>query len=217
MKVYLSFCGFYNSELDPSVLVDNVRDCYYDALAYENKFSDNELAAFSDACRDAFNFESFKEQAGKAYCEFYESKIRELDESLSDVNVTFVGIRSPKEYNFCTDVCEAEISEDDMRKIVEYAASIHNGDDESFPEYVEKRLKPCSGFIPFYSNDVNSWGLVHNWKAPQTQILFDFVLNGDELFEDCDCYSLIEECESFAIENDPDPEKWIEEYRKSHK
>lgn len=68
-----------------------------------------------------------------------------------DINLEFKEIVSPKFYNFTTDRLYAEIDNDSI-------ATLYNAVSTYF---LDKEIKdlftPCSGFIPYYSNDINHW------------------------------------------------------------
>lgn len=216
MRAYISFCGFYNSELSPDFRLESIRDSQAYDLSHYNGFTDDEVTAYFDACMDAFDFREYAKKVGACYCEYYETMLQNLDNSLENVKLNFSQIYSPKEYNFYTDSCEVEISEDDLRKILAFAYTVRNADDLSFAEYIAECMKPCSGFIPFYSQDVNEWGDISTWSCAQLKCLFNFVLPSDDVV--CDENGLISErlmqdCEELACENDPDADEWLKEYR----
>ncbi len=241
MRAYISFPGFYSSWISPDSLIESRRECDADYLTRECGFSEEECAAYFDACNDVFDFSAYAEKAGRRYCDEYESMLQDLDDSLIDVKLTFIAIRSPREYNFISDSCEVEISAHDMRLIRKYAADILREEDTgdtyrlsenrittraaalesaksagyiSLESYIFERLRARDGFIPHYSNDVRQWGAVNQWGCAQTECLFDFILSSREVMGlDCVNESLISDCEGYAVTDDPDPAQWIEAYR----
>lgn len=216
MKAFISFCGFYNSEIAPDIRIESIRDSQSVDLPLYNDFTDDEVTAYITDCIGAFDFDVYKAKVGACYCKHYETMLQNLDDSLADVKVNFSRIVSPKEYNFYTDCCEVEISEADILKIRAYADTVLLSDEMTFAEYISERMHPCDGYIPFYSENVDDWGYVCSWSCAQLRCLFDFVLNTDSVV--CDEYGFVneqlrDECEEALTDYDPDPDEWLKEYR----
>ena len=68
-----------------------------------------------------------------------------------DINLRFKEIISPKFYNYTTDTLYAEISNDSVNTLYN-AVSMYFLDKE-----IKDLFTPRSGFIPYYSNDINHW------------------------------------------------------------
>lgn len=222
MRVYISFPGFYESFIDPAHVIENMRE--YQKESYD--CSDKALAAYWEECDSAFRPELYKEEVGKVWVSNYESTLDTLGVKVP--SLSFAAIRSPREYNFSTDSCECEISAADLVKVFEYALSIQRSEDGSreeysgekidgfytFADYVAERLRPCSGFMPYYSQDLADWGPVTEWGCAQTEVLFDFVLNEQDIWNEFGPdEDLVCECEEAAAANDPDFDDFIEAYR----
>lgn len=78
--------------------------------------------------------------------------VEELAE-LTGVNLVFESLRSPREYNFSTDTIYAHIDNRTVRKL--FAQAIDKLD--IFQEVINERHTSRSGFISFYSNNINDW------------------------------------------------------------
>lgn len=221
MRVYISFPGFYESFLDPAHVIENMRE--YQKESYD--CSDKALAAYWEECDSAFCPDLYKETVGKVWTANYENTLDTLGVKVP--SLSFAAIRSPREYNFSTDSCECEISAADLVKVFEYALSIQRDSDGgreeysgekidgfyTFAEYVSEQLRPRDGFMPYYSQDLADWGPVATWGCAQTEVLFDFVLNEQDIWNEYGpTEDLVCECEEAAAANDPDFDDFLTEY-----
>ena len=221
MRVYISFPGFYETFIDPAHVIENMRE--WDKENYD--CSDKALADYWEECDSAFRPDLYKEEVGKVWVSNYESTLDSLGVKVP--SLSFAAIRSPREYNFVTDSCECEISAADLVKVFEYALSIQRDNDSSreeysgekidgfytFADYVAKQLRPRDGFIPYYSQDLADWGPVTEWECAQTEILFDFVLNEQDIWNEYGpAEDLVCECEEAAAANNPDFDGFLTEY-----
>lgn len=83
----------------------------------------------------------------------------------------------------------AYISKADLRRLRKLAAQAPAGYCEDICEtvdlagYVRKRFTSCSGWIPFYSEDVRRWGAVGKWSTAQVGVLLDFICPDRRLTE----------------------------------
>lgn len=221
MRVYISFPGFYETFIDPAHVIENMRE--YEKESYD--CSDKALAAYWEECDSAFRPELYKEEVGKAWVSNYESTLDTL--GIKVPSLSFAAIRSPREYNFTTDACECEISAADLVKVFDYALSIQRSEDGgradydgekfdgfyTFADYVSERMQPRSGFMPYYPQDLTAWGAVTRWNTAQTEVLFDFVLNDGDIWNEYGpTEDLVCECEEAAAANNPDFDAFITEY-----
>lgn len=79
----------------------------------------------------------------------------------------FVRLDSPREYNFRSDEIDVSIPLAELQRM---RAEV--GDVE-LRAMVANRLALRDGFAPFYSNDLDDWGDIENWDAPQVSILVE--------------------------------------------
>lgn len=77
-----------------------------------------------------------------------------------DLDLSFKKLISPREYNFYSDTIVAEISLQQVKRVL-----LEVGD--TFNAVVKRLLKASSGFIPSYSDDVTDWGDVSTWDSAQ--------------------------------------------------
>ncbi len=79
----------------------------------------------------------------------------------------FVKLDSPREYNFRSDEIDVSIP------LAELQRMRGEVDDATLRAMVADRLAPRSGFAPFYSDDLDDWGELDEWEAPQLSILVE--------------------------------------------
>lgn len=108
--------------------------------------------------RDAISWPIVFQNYAKAYAEAFLDYIK--------VPGTFVDMHSPKEYNFSTDTIAVEVSEADMREAF-YRAEKHG-----LADLVKQEMQERSGFIPYFSQDLDDWGPVVTWKEAQCELIF---------------------------------------------
>lgn len=170
-RVYLAFAGFYNSYLESEL--DSALSYDIDRAAEKTGGDDagEKLAA-------SVNWQAACKYVAKAYCASFGawlSKSMQLlyGESAPDAaEFTFVELRRPREYNFETDKIEAEVKTSYLQRIFSF---VMEKDGAGFRKYFAEILEPCSGFIPFYPNDVEANGAIEEWPACLVQILFNFI------------------------------------------
>lgn len=115
MEIQIEFGGFYGYH-------DEYIDCMIDDYGID--FDNVDIKATSDdyAVNWLHRFNS--------YC---------------NLNLEFVGIDSPKYYNYRTDRIVAKINDEDIERLMEFVDYVE------FYEYANPRLTSCSGFISFYN------------------------------------------------------------------
>lgn len=131
MNVLLNFGGFYHTEHSESV----------------------------DSKIELFGLDWEKVDYKKTYIEYSKALISEFSEC-SDLELNFVGLDSPKFYNFTTDKIEVEISENDIKTLEAYI------ENEDFKRYAD----------PFFNGIAD---LIQRAKTDETdnEILFGMVLD----------------------------------------
>lgn len=143
----LNFGGFYHSE--HSGTIDNNIDMY----EYEWEEVDYKKTNIN-------------------YCKVYLNK---LSEEL-EINLDFISLDSPKEYNFTTDKIFCSISNKDFSTLL----SVY--DTKELFNYIEEHSKSRDGFSSFYSG----------YKAvkEETDIFLQYLFNYILQYEDFDFYDL---------------------------
>lgn len=81
------------------------------------------------------------------YCKSYVKQVN----SILGLNLEFVELTSPREYNFSTDRIFCTITKKDLKKI---STAL---DTETMKDLVKRRFTSRDGFHSFYSSDINEW------------------------------------------------------------
>ena len=154
-----NFEGFYCSWLDSEM--DNVAQMESEYYAKEYNLSDEKKEEIKD---DYFsqNYDELQVEICKTYIPHYFEAIE--DEIDFELNASFESLTSPKYYNFETDRLFVEI--DDI-KITMLMNWIFNNKLEKLKEVVKDRFTRRDGYIPNYSNDLETWGDVDTWDYNQ--------------------------------------------------
>jgi hypothetical protein len=152
------FTGFYESEHDWRI---------NDAL---ERMVDDDAGAVNDRLLeiawDHVNWRKVHADYAKLYAAFFSDHI--------GVRLTFDDLQSPREYNFSTDRIFAYINSDDAEKL------LADCDREQLAELVEQRFTSRSGFISFYSADLDDWpASVADWDHNQLGTLLECVAGDD--------------------------------------
>ena len=86
--------------------------------------------------------------------------------------MTFSRLSSPDFYNFGTDEILVRVAPDRVRAL--YAGALADPDKAaSFRDRVRAELSPRAGFAPYFSADLEDWGLVGTWEPAQLSLLLD--------------------------------------------
>lgn len=83
------------------------------------------------------------------------------------IAMTFESLKSPREYNFTTDRILCEISLDEVRRLRAET------NEKAFRDLARQRFTGRSGFISFYSPDVDDWGATETWDLNQVGTLIE--------------------------------------------
>ena len=85
------------------------------------------------------------------YLEAFVEELQALHPALSNVNIEFKELVSPREYNFTTDVIYGEISKKDFTLLMMVV------DVDDLQREISNRFTSCDGFVSFYSNKLEEW------------------------------------------------------------
>ena len=166
LLVNVPFSGFYNSIHDEKLidlLEETLRDDHGD-ISFPNIFRE---------LHNAMNWEVAQNQ-------YADSWVAHLRIEFDIEGMEFDRLESPREYNFSTDRVFAKIPIEQVKRI---DAEV---DRTELAELVKERLAPRSGFMPFYSNDVDDWPIdIADWDHNRLSLLLECWLtrNGDEMQE----------------------------------
>jgi len=174
-KTFTTICpcfpGFYESYL--SFDGDREQD-YIDRLAENWDIPHDILDEYFKHHELDFNNAEYEAAVATEFVEFVEMELfARLNDR--DVKAAFVRISSPAYYNFETDKVVMNIKLDPEKVI----AKCHEHY-EDFSKYLDERLSPRSGFIPFYGTNPEWWLDADNWnELPVLGLILDFIVRID--------------------------------------
>ena len=219
MQTFIRFEGFYYSTLDQ--IFDNAaeRDIEYRLDENPDVQYEHDWEAISDAA------EKYRHEAGKM---IFDLLAGELKRQGAEISFSYAGIDSPREYNFSTDQLRVNYDADHLGQFWQACRHSKPRIVAGFFDFVAEHLKPRSGFIPFYSNDLRRWGLFAEWDHMQHALLIEFLTqransffnsdfwqSGSEYWDtdgieysDADCF--MEALDSLAYECLPEPVPVVE-------
>ena len=111
----------------------------------------------------------------KTYVNYCNAYLNKLSEEL-EINLKFIQLDSPREYNFVTDKIVWSISENDFKTLLDAY------DTKELFNYIEEHSKSRDGFSSFYSG----YAAVKKETDIFLQYLFNYILQ----YEDFDFYDL---------------------------
>tara|TARA_R110000764_G_scaffold192414_1_gene277655 strand:- start:445 stop:951 length:507 start_codon:yes stop_codon:yes gene_type:complete len=111
----------------------------------------------------------------KTHLNYCNSYLNRLSEDL-EINLKFIQLDSPREYNFVTDKILCSISENDFNTLLDVY------DTKELFNYIEEHSKSRDGFSSFYSG----YAAVKKEKDIFLQYLFNYILE----YENFDFYDL---------------------------
>lgn len=172
------FPGFYESILQPEsdlerdlqsgMSEEELAEYYPEAhQAYKSTILvDSQYDVFSSYLKDKGNYGTFSGLSFNHACteiskycvnEFFD-KFLDVDDrgDLGILSYTFTEVDSPKYYNYSTDKCIYEL-EFDLNKFKNTLKKLISDNKDKFQEILDDRHKSRSGFISFYSDNLEDW------------------------------------------------------------
>ena len=145
MLTTLPFSGFYNSKWSDEL--DNVENNFIENEV-ENDYTldESEISAIVDKCR---KYETQIQYVAQEYVGYFNEKFKE--EFGIDLGLRFESLKSPREYNFTSDVIYAYIDEDVVRRLLD------DLEESKLADMIRERFTSRSGFISFYPNHIEEW------------------------------------------------------------
>ena len=109
------------------------------------------------------------------YCKNY---VRTISSEL-DIEMEFMELTSPREYNFSTDQISVYIDTKTLKKI----SSALNS--ESLKDIIKRRFTSRDGFMSWYSNDIEEWKekKIQDWNCVELGTLLDAWIIENESFD----------------------------------
>lgn len=153
MLVKVPFEGFYNSYLSNEI------ECALDI----------EIECLNEES-NAFEFQYFKdgffEAIAQEYVNYYFWQLSLVTNF--EIYPTNVSLQKSEDYCFYNDTVTCEIEDEEFLELFKVC------DKNILKREIHERLKPHSGFVPFYPNDLNQWDKNPlNWTVAQTEFVLD--------------------------------------------
>jgi hypothetical protein len=141
----LPFSGFYNSLHDEAI-----------------DHQEEQMFSFDDGQVHDSLYEHYWKHMdhGKLYEKYAESYVEAVSD-LTELELEFDGLSSPREYNFTTDRIFASISRKSLAKVVRAVRG------ERLKKMAKEMFTSGPGFISYYSPDISEWGRVEDWDHNQ--------------------------------------------------
>ena len=145
MLTTLPFSGFYGSKWSDEL--DNVENNFIENEAEnDDSLDESEISSIVDKCRC---YGTQIEYVAQEYVGYFNEKFKE--EFGIDLGLRFESMKSPREYNFSTDILYADIDEDVVRRLLD------DLEESKLADMIRERFTSRSGFISFYSNRIETW------------------------------------------------------------
>lgn len=166
-RTSLPFAGFYESSHSHNLDGE-----------LEEMFSDSNGDGFINLTHIAYRDCRWSE-VHWAYAKAYATQ---LADNCEIEGMQFHKLVSPRFYNYSIDEIDVLLPLPELRRMLAHV------DDAALRSKVRDRLTARSGFIPFYSNDLDDWGDVATWEGPQLAILVETYCDEYEDREARDCF-----------------------------
>ena len=145
MLTTLPFAGFYCSKWDGEL--DCVENRFIEREAEDDDTLDeSEVSVLVDKCRQ---YETQIKYVAQEYVDYFNEKFK--DEFGIDLKLRFESLKSPREYNFSTDIIYAYIDEEVVRRLLD------DLEESKLSDMIRERFTSCDGFISFYPNRIDRW------------------------------------------------------------
>lgn len=155
---YIPFDGFYESFIDDSIY----------------KYIESEINYFNENNNTDYNYSDidYKIDYSKIAYEWSIAFISSIEKFYKiEIDYQFEKLICPKEYNFSNDAIEIKINKNSLNLIYK------KHDKDILKNLVHERLKSRSGFIPFYSNNLDNWNPeISQWSKAQLELFFESVM-----------------------------------------
>jgi hypothetical protein len=153
MKTTLPFSGFYESY--HSATIDEAIDTV--CMDDNGDINDDLANLIYHHC----DFNAVRLNYAKEYCAAFSKHF--------NVALSFESIKSPREYNFSTDVIYCDISLDEVKRLFDSC------DKAELSKFIENKFASYEGFISHYSNDLDDWGDIESFDHNQIGAIIEFL------------------------------------------
>ena len=175
MLTTLPFSGFYCSKWSNEL--DDVENQFIEKEA-DDTLDEFEVSVLVDKCRQ---YETQIEYVAEEYVGYFNEKFKE--EFAIDLKLRFESLKSPREYNFSTDIIYAYIDEEVVRRLLD------DLEESKLADMIRERFTSCDGFISFYPNRIEEWKEkpLEEWDYNEVGTVLEAYVAQVEDFE-CDVY-----------------------------
>ena len=154
------YCSIWGSEID---FIESTEIEHYN-LEHNTEKTWNDFE---------IDYETIRNEISKNYCHYWSQQLSQnvsfnIGEDL-EVYFNFESLVSPRYYNFETDRIFAYCDFEKFKELYDRLAKY------GFKEWLFERMKPCSGFIPHYSNCLEDWGDLENWDFNQYGLFLEWL------------------------------------------
>lgn len=168
----IPFPGFYNSWYDQEFEQLQASDAKYifenEEMPFPEGTTEEDIAQLIS---DHSNFKTYMVYVAKGYIDEYNNW---LCEKLGfKVTLSYVDLTSPKEYNFNTDRIFCKINRADLHAIYAHVGR------KRLREEAKALFTSRSGFISFYSPNIDNWGPSRSWDYNQIYCLLNCLTDED--------------------------------------
>lgn len=153
LETVIPFMGFHESILIAEC--EDILEREAESLLDEGEISFKEGTSPEDiyeALNEAIDYQALRKAIASDYVDAFAEFLEELD--LTGTALTFKSLKSPREYNFSTDTITAEIS---VAAVEAMFKALKVDGFKDLKRVIIDRHTSRSGFVSFYSNDVNDW------------------------------------------------------------
>ena len=157
MEIFINFGGFYHS----------IHSDIIDGRIETN------LDWGEDLQQDGFDAVNWRE----TFIDYSKEYVYRLNEEL-DLNLSFVGLNSPKYYNYTTDKIIAKVNEEDKKTLSRYIY------DSDFLDWADPRLTSCDGFHSFYNGIKGLLQMAQHYEKDQEVLIglvIDWLITKEEI------------------------------------
>ncbi len=145
MLTTLPFSGFYNSKWSDEL--NNVENNFIENEAEnDDSLDESEISSIVDKCRQ---YGTQMQYVAQEFVGYFNEKFKEA--FAIDLGLRFESMKSPREYNFTSDVIYAYIDEEVVRRLLD------DLEESKLADMIRERFTSCDGFISFYPNRIDRW------------------------------------------------------------
>lgn len=190
INVNIPFCGYYESVI--SSMIDDNSESFIDELRNPQYYGYSPLDLIDDdelrAKIEKFSPDQLADSALNILWRHENSTIDEYSHEINQKwidllcdnfhseygidlkpNLNSVTMDSPREYNFETDRLFCGVSFNAIKTLYEENKT-------QCDDYIFNRMKPRSGFIPYYPNDTKQWGDCESWDYNQWGLILEALI-----------------------------------------